>query len=111
MLKIRAKYFNTFNRICKYNLNGGKPMKDVKDVKGQVSETIATLMTTAFGLIAALAWNEAIKAIIDLYLPSGEGITGLLVYAILITIIAVVATLIIAKVIAKPAVQAVRIVE
>lgn len=26
--------------------------------------TIATLITTAFGLIAALAWNEAIKAII-----------------------------------------------
>lgn len=85
--------------------------EDVKDVKGQVSETIATLMTTAFGLIAALAWNEAIKVIIELYLPSGEGVIGLLVYAILITIIAVVATLIIAKVIAKPAVQAVRIVE
>lgn len=68
-------------------------------------------MTIVFGLIAVFVWNEAIKVIIDLYLPSGEGITGLLVYAILITIIAVVATLIIAKVIAKPAVQAVRIVE
>ena len=36
--------------------------EDVKDIKGQVSQTIATLMTTAFGLIAALTWNEAIKA-------------------------------------------------
>jgi len=35
----------------------------------------------------------------------------LLIYAILITIIAVVATLIIARVIAKPSVQEVRIVE
>lgn len=85
--------------------------EDVKDIKGQVSQTISTLMTTAFGLIAALAWNEAIKAIINQYLPSGDGMTGLLVYAILITIIAVVATLIIARVIAKPAVQEVRIVE
>ena len=33
-------------------------------MKGQVMQTIATLMTTAFGLIAALAWNETIKAII-----------------------------------------------
>ncbi len=87
-------------------------MKDqVKDIKGQVATTIATLMTTAFGLIAALAWNEAIKAIILTYFSTGGGITGLLIYAILITIIAVVASIIIARVIAKPAVQEVRIVE
>ncbi len=85
--------------------------EDVKDIKGQVSQTIATLMTTAFGLIAALAWNEAIKAIITQYFQAGNGIMGLLVYAILITIIAVIATIIIARVIAKPAVQPVRIVE
>lgn len=85
--------------------------EDVKDIKGQVSQTIATLMTTAFGLIAALAWNEAIKAIILQYFQADSGITGLLIYAILIIIIAVVATLIIARVIAKPSVQEVRIVE
>lgn len=84
---------------------------DIKDVKGQVAQTVATLMTTAFGLIAALAWNEAIKAIIIQYFQAGSGITGLLIYAVLITIIAVVATIIIARVIAKPAVQPVRIVE
>jgi len=38
--------------------------EDVKDIKGQVSQTIATLMTTAFGLIAALAWNEAITPVL-----------------------------------------------
>lgn len=36
----------------------------VGEVKSEVMGTIATLITTAFGLIAALAWNEAIKAII-----------------------------------------------
>lgn len=85
--------------------------EQVDQVKGQVLETVATLMTTAFGLIAALAWNEAIKAIILELLPKGSGITGLLIYAVVITIIAVVATILIAKAIAKPAVQAVRIVE
>lgn len=85
--------------------------EDVKDIRGQVAETISTLMTIAFGLIAALAWNEAIKAIIDQYFQTGDGVMGLLIYAILITIIAVVVTLIIARVIAKPAVQEVRIVE
>lgn len=81
------------------------------EMKSQVLATIATLMTTAFGLIAALAWNEAIKAIILELFPKQGGITGLLVYAILITIIAVIATVLIARAIAKPAVQEVRIVE
>lgn len=83
----------------------------VVEMKGQVLATIATLMTTAFGLIAALAWNEAIKAIILELFPTQGGITGLLIYAVLITIIAVVATVIIARAIAKPAIQEVRIVE
>jgi hypothetical protein len=83
----------------------------VVEVKSQVLTTVATLMTTAFGLIAALAWNEAIKAIILQLFPKGDGITGLLIYAVIITIIAVVATILIGRAIAKPAVQEVRIVE
>lgn len=87
-------------------------MKDnVVDVKNQVLTTIATLITTAFGLIAALAWNDAIKAMILAFLPPQSGITGLLIYAVIITIIAVIATILIARAIAKPAVQEVRIVE
>lgn len=85
--------------------------EQVNEMKSQVGETIATLVTTAFGLIAALAWNEAIKAIITEFVGKGNGITGLLIYAIIITIIAVIATILVARVIAKPAVQAVRIVE
>ncbi|MGB9936758.1 MAG: DUF5654 family protein [Methanobacterium sp.] len=84
----------------------------IVDVKNQIMATIATLMTTAFGLIAALAWNEAIKAIITEFFPKGNGITGLLIYAVLITIIAVIATILIGRAIAtKPPVQEVRIVE
>jgi len=83
----------------------------VIEMKSQVLTTIATLMTTAFELIASLAWNEAIKALILQFFPTGSGLTGLLIYAILITIIAIIATVIIARAIAKPAVQEVRIVE
>ncbi len=38
--------------------------EEVNEVKSQVAQTISTLMTVAFGLIAALAWNDAIKAVI-----------------------------------------------
>ncbi|CDG64710.1 MAG: hypothetical protein PWQ15_1703 [Methanobacterium sp.] len=86
--------------------------EQAQEVKGQVLQTIATLITTAFGLIAALAWNEAIKAIIAQFLPQGSDLMGLLVYAVLITIIAVVATIIIGRAISQPKeVQLVKIVD
>jgi len=83
----------------------------VIEVKSQVLTTIATLMTTVFGLIATLAWNEAIKAMILQFFPKGNDVTGMLIYTILITIIAVIATITIGRAITKPAVQEVRIVE
>ena len=84
---------------------------ETNEMKNQILPTIATLMTTAFGLIAALAWNQAIQAIILEVLPKQSGIMGLIVYAIIITIVAVIATIVIARAIAKHAVQEVRIVE
>ncbi|MBC7119090.1 MAG: hypothetical protein H5T36_01430 [Methanobacteriaceae archaeon] len=84
----------------------------MREVKNEVMKTIATLVTTAFGLIAALAWNEAIKAIIGMFFKAGTGVIGLLIYAVLITIIAVIATILIARAIpTEPPVQDVRIVE
>lgn len=54
--------------LLDYSLKGGIKMREVKD---EVMKTIATLVTTAFGLIAALAWNEAIKAIIGCFSRRG----------------------------------------
>ncbi len=85
--------------------------EQTKEVKSQVAGTISTLMTVAFGLIAALAWNSAIQAIVSQLFPKGNDILGLLIYAIIITIIAVVATVVIARALGKPPVQEVRIVE
>ena len=84
---------------------------ETNETKSQILPTISTLMITAFGLIAALAWNQAIQAIILQFLPKQSGILGLVTYAIIITIIAVIATISIARALAKPAVQEVRIVE
>jgi hypothetical protein len=62
-------------------------------VKSEVIEKIAALVTAAFGLIAALAWNGAIKAIFLKVFGESEGIGPMLVYAIVVTIIAVIATI------------------
>ncbi|MBU0466289.1 MAG: hypothetical protein KJ718_04390 [Nanoarchaeota archaeon] len=67
-------------------------------MKKDVIEKLAALITIAFGLIAALAWNGAIRALFDKYYTAGEGIGGLFIYAIVVTIIAVFATIWIGKV-------------
>ena len=67
-----------------------------KDFKIRVVETFAALITSAFGLVAALAWNETIKAAGAKVFDSGDGVWGLLIYAILVTFLAIIMTLFIA---------------
>ncbi len=55
-------------------------------LKVEVLEKIAALITVAFGLVAALAWNEAIKAIFKEIFGSDEAITPI---SITITTIAI----------------------
>ncbi len=68
-------------------------------MKKEVIEKLAALITAAFGLVAALAWNEAIRSLFAeggaLYFLS-QG--GPWIYAILVTILAVIATIWIGKV-------------
>ena len=70
-------------------------------MKPEVIDKMAALITAAFGLVAALAWNGAIKAIFAQVFKDSEGVTQMLIYAILVTIIAVFATLWIGKASAK----------
>lgn len=62
-------------------------------MKKEVIEKIAVLITGAFGLVAALAWNSAIQAIFAVFLGTNSGIWAMLGYAFLVTIIAVIATI------------------
>ncbi|MDW7726320.1 MAG: DUF5654 family protein [Candidatus Methanoperedens sp.] len=66
-------------------------------VSSEVIEKIAALMTAAFGLVAALAWNGAIIAIFEEVLGTAESIVAMVSYAIIVTIIAVIATIWIGK--------------
>ena len=67
----------------------------------QVREKIAALITAAFGLIAALAWNGAIRAIFAKVFGDPDTIVAMLIYAVVVTIIAVIATIIVARSIVK----------
>ena len=49
-----------------------------------------TLASASLGLIAALAWNEAIRSTITQIFGTGNDLAGLYTYAILATILTVV---------------------
>jgi hypothetical protein len=51
-------------------------------------QTMITLASASLGLVAALAWNEAIKATLA-KLGLGDDLTSLYTYAILATVIAI----------------------
>jgi hypothetical protein len=69
-------------------------------------QTMITLASASLGLVAALAWNEAIKAIIKRVLGEDDSLAGLLIYAIIATVIAVVVLLILARAAARVGVEA-----
>jgi hypothetical protein len=62
-------------------------------LKAEVVEKLAALITAAFGLVAALAWNDAIKAIFKQVFGSAEGIGPMLTYAVVVTVVAVLAAI------------------
>ena len=66
-------------------------------MKGEIIKQMAALSAAAFGLVAALAWNGAIQAIFKAVFGTADSITAMVVYAIIVTIIAVVVTMQIGK--------------
>jgi len=61
-----------------------------------VIQTMITLASASLALVAALAWNEAIKASIKAVFHTGDSLAGLYNYAVLPTIIAVVVLVLLA---------------
>ena len=70
-----------------------------------VMKTIITLVTTAFGLVAGLAWNDAIQKLIESVMGAGDALTGLFIYAIIVTILAIVVTIVLARMAAKMGIE------
>ncbi|WP_405267716.1 DUF5654 family protein [Methanobrevibacter sp.] len=75
------------------------------DVKKLIMETILALITTAFAFVAGEAWNSAIQSLIETFVGTGDALPSLFTYAIIVTIIAVVVTVLIARVAGKMGVE------
>ena len=64
-------------------------------------QTMITLASASLGLVAALAWNEAIKATITKILGESDDLVGLYIYALFATVIAVVVLIVLARAAAR----------
>ena len=60
-------------------------------------QTMITLASASLGLVAALAWNEAIKTTLKKVLGGDDGLAALYTYAILATVVAVVVVAVLSR--------------
>ncbi len=68
----------------------------------ELRERIIGYILTAFGLVVGLAWNEAIKSSIEYLFPVAKNtLVAKIFYAFLLTIVLVIATLYLKKLIVK----------
>jgi hypothetical protein len=74
-----------------------EPLKKIKDgieeVKREFKEKTVTLILGGFGLVAALAWNEAIKTLFETLFPKKSELIGKFIYAAIVTAIVVVSSI------------------
>jgi hypothetical protein len=66
-----------------------------------ILQSMITLSSAALGLVAALAWNDAIKATIKLLLSGNDGLASKYIYAVVATVIAVVVVLVLSGIAAR----------
>ena len=74
-----------------------KTKEEIRKYRLAVIQQMLKLATAGFGLVAALAWNELIRTFINEYLKDkfglGSGLISLMIYAITVTVLAVIVTL------------------
>jgi hypothetical protein len=78
--------------------------KDVgtkNEIREATVKNITSLMTAAFGLVAALAWNSAIQKLFSLVFGTAGGLYAMISYAVVVTIIAVIVTVYLGRVLGK----------
>ncbi|MFA6429217.1 MAG: DUF5654 family protein [Patescibacteria group bacterium] len=68
------------------------------NIKLQTLEKMLELMTAAFSLVAALAWNDAIQSLFKRIFGDASSIYAKFAYAVLITVIIVILSHRVAKV-------------
>jgi hypothetical protein len=70
----------------------GKKMEKLREegrkIKKEINKKTVTYIVTALGIVTGLAWNDAIKSLIEYFFPLAQNtLMAKFVYAILMTIV------------------------
>jgi len=69
-----------------------------KEIKKEIKQRVSGYILAAFGLVAALAWNDAIKSLIEYFFPLNKNTVLIkFIYAVLITFIIVIISIYLTK--------------
>jgi uncharacterized membrane protein len=70
-----------------------KTLKEIEETKRAFQERTITLILGGFGLVAALAWNEAIRSLFETVFKTRGTIISKFIYAIIVTLMLVIISL------------------
>jgi hypothetical protein len=62
-------------------------------VSSEVLDKLVELITAAFGLVAALAWNTAIQELFTMIFPEAGDLIAKFLYAVVVTVLVVIVTI------------------
>lgn len=74
----------------------GSDEKKVR-VRIELVEKMSALITAAFGLVAALAWNSAIQNLFNQFFGESQTVSAQITYAVIVTVIAVYVTFVMGR--------------
>lgn len=64
-----------------------------KSLTTEITTQLLALATSSLGLVAALAWNDAVQAVFKEYFPAASGITPKFIYAFLLSVLIILLTI------------------
>ena len=67
-------------------------MARLGELDDRLRERMVSLMISAFGMVSALAWNEAVKSLVTEIFGRPDNLEAMFVYAVAVTALAVAVT-------------------
>lgn len=79
-----------------------KIKKEIKGVRDEITSKTVGYIVTALGLVAGLAWNDAVKSTIEYFFPAQQnGLKAKFIYAVIITLVVVLISVYLAKILSR----------
>jgi hypothetical protein len=87
-----------YTELMEFRPNFDRIKEESEHLRKEVRERTVGYIVAALGLVVGLAWNDAVKALIESLYPAQEGgLSAKFIYALVITGVLVVATVLLVR--------------